>query len=160
LSLLSGRNPDYLVDEQVKGTPLIRDYGIEPIPTGYILVDTGSSTSVAVRTGTTPIPESDVDSIRDHALCAQYMGHSFVYLEAGSGAARPVAPTTIARVRKQIAIPLLVGGGITTAESCGSAVAAGADFVVVGTVLERDRSSELLSAMVATVTAPKKVVNA
>jgi phosphoglycerol geranylgeranyltransferase len=160
LSLLSGRNPDYLVDEQVKGTPLICDYGIEPIPTGYILVDTGSSTSVAVRTGTKPIPERKIDTICDHALCAQYMGHSFVYLEAGSGAAQPVAPATIARVRKRIAIPLLVGGGITTPDLCASAVAADADFIVVGTALERDRSSELLSAMVAAVTAPRKVVNA
>jgi phosphoglycerol geranylgeranyltransferase len=160
LSLLSGRNPDYLVDEQVKGTPLIRDYDIEPIPTGYILIDTGSSTSVAVRTGTSPIPENSLELISDHALCAQYMGHAFVYLEAGSGAARPVAPATIAHVRKQIGIPLLVGGGITTPESCAAAVAAGADFIVVGTALEHDRSTGLLSAMVTAVTEPRKVVNA
>jgi len=144
LSLLSGRNPDYLVGEQVKGTPLIRDYGIEPIPTGYILVDTGTLTSVASQSGTRPIPEGDIDSICDHALCAQYMGKALVYLEAGSGAGTPIAETVIRRVKDSIAVPLIVGGGIRTAEACAKAVQAGADFVVVGTALESDRSDGLL----------------
>jgi len=144
LSLLSGRNPDYLVGEQVKGTPLIRDYGIEPIPTGYILVNTGTQTSVASESGTRPIPESDIDAICDHALCAQYMGKALVYLEAGSGARTPINGTVIRRVKDSIAVPLIVGGGIRTAEACAKAVQAGADFVVVGTALESDRSGGLL----------------
>jgi phosphoglycerol geranylgeranyltransferase len=144
LSLLSGRNPDYLVGEQVKGTPLLRDYGIEPIPTGYILVDTGTLTSVARQSGTHPIPESEAESICDHALCAQYMGKALVYLEAGSGAKAPIGGALIRRVKDSIAIPLVVGGGIRTPEACANAVGAGADFVVVGTALETDRSGELL----------------
>ena len=148
LSLLSGRNPEYLVGEQVKGTRLIREYGIEPIPTGYILIDTGTETSVAKRSGTEPIAERDVDAICDHALCAEYMGHAFVYLEAGSGAGRPVTPPVIQRVRREIAIPLIVGGGLKTPDACANAVSAGADFVVVGTVLENDYSVDLLSGMV------------
>jgi phosphoglycerol geranylgeranyltransferase len=144
LTLLSGRNPDFLVGEQVKGAPLVRDFRIEPIPTGYVLVDTGSTTSVAKHSGTAPIPESDVTSICDHALCAQYMGQSLVYLEAGSGAAAPIGKRVIELVRGMIDIPLIVGGGLTTAETCQAAVQAGADFVVVGTALETDRSEGLL----------------
>lgn len=149
LTLLSGRNPNYLVGEQVKGTPFVRDYGIEPIPTGYLLIDTGTRTSVASRSNTTPIPETDLDSVCDHALCAQYMGQSFVYLEAGSGAQRPISARTIAAVRRGIAIPLVVGGGIKTSEQCSSIAAAGADFVVVGTALENDHSIDLLRDMAA-----------
>jgi phosphoglycerol geranylgeranyltransferase len=147
LSLLSGRNPDYLVGEQVKGTPLIREYGIEPIPTGYLLIDTGTPTSVALQSGTEPIPQSKINAICDHALCAEYMGKAFVYLEAGSGASRPVAPRVIERVKRSIGIPLIVGGGIKSPEQCMTAVAAGADFVVVGTALEVDQSTELLSSL-------------
>jgi phosphoglycerol geranylgeranyltransferase len=142
--LLSGRNPEFLVGQQVKGTPLVRDYGLEPIPTGYILVGTGSSTSVAKHSDTAPIPETDHTSICDHALCAEYMGQSVVYLEAGSGASRPIASHVIKAVRAAIRIPLIVGGGIKTPESCRAAVEGGADFVVVGTALEHDGSEELL----------------
>lgn len=144
LTLLSGRNPEFLVGQQVRGTPLVRDYGLEPIPTGYILVDTGSTTSVAKHSSTAPIPESEIGSICDHALCAEYMGQSVVYLEAGSGALRPIAPNVIKSVRSAISIPLIVGGGIKTPESCRAAVESGADFVVVGTALENDGSEERL----------------
>jgi phosphoglycerol geranylgeranyltransferase len=144
LTLLSGRNPEFLVGQQVKGTPFVRDYNIEPIPTGYILVDTGTSTSVAKHSNTAPIPESEITSICDHALCAQYMGQSIVYLEAGSGAERPISPCVIEAVRQAIEIPLVIGGGIRTPESGQLAVNAGADFVVVGTALEIDHSENLL----------------
>lgn len=144
LTLLSGRNPEFLVGQQVKGTPLVRDYGLEPIPTGYILVDTGTATSVAKHSNTAPLPESDVVSICDHALCAEYMGQSLVYLEAGSGASRPIIASVVKTVRSAISIPLIVGGGIKTPDACCSAVKAGADFVVVGTALENDQSIELL----------------
>ena len=144
LTLLSGRNPEFLVGQQVKGAPLVRDYGIEPIPTGYILVDTGTLTSVAKHSDTAPIPESELVSICDHALCAQYMGQSIVYLEAGSGAERPISPRVIQAVRKAVEIPLVVGGGIKTPEACQRVVHAGADFVVVGTALEVDHSENLL----------------
>jgi phosphoglycerol geranylgeranyltransferase len=144
LTLLSGRNPEFLVGQQVKGTPLVRDYGIEPIPTGYLLIDTGTTTSVARHSDTAPIPESELASICDHALCAQYMGQSVVYLEAGSGAAAPISAKVIEAVRNAMSIPLVVGGGLRTPQSCQTAVAAGADFVVVGTALEHDRSEALL----------------
>lgn len=144
LTLLSGRNPDFLVGEQVKGTPLVRDFGLEPIPTGYILIDTGSMTSVSKHSNTAPIPEVDTVSICDHALCAEYMGQSLVYLEAGSGASRPITPHVVSAVRAAISIPLIVGGGVKTPESCRAVIEAGADFIVVGTALENDGSEELL----------------
>ena len=144
LTLLSGRNPEFLVGQQVKGAPLVRDYGIEPIPTGYILIDTGTLTSVATHSDTAPIPESELTSICDHALCAQYMGQSVVYLEAGSGAQHPISSRVIESVRRAIEIPLIVGGGIKTPEACQQAVNAGTDFVVVGTALEVDHSENLL----------------
>lgn len=144
LTLLSGRNPEFLVGQQVKGTPLVRDYNIEPIPTGYILVDTGTTTSVAKRSNTNPIPQTDILSICDHALCAQYMGQSLVYLEAGSGAAEPIPVRVVESVHKAITIPLIVGGGIKSPEACQSVVQAGADFVVIGTALESDSSEDLL----------------
>jgi phosphoglycerol geranylgeranyltransferase len=147
LSLLSGRNPDYLVGEQVKGTPLIRQYRIEPIPTGYLLIDTGTATSVTRWSGTAPMPQSEIRAICDHALCAEYMGKAFVYLEAGSGADQPIAPKVIEKVKNSISIPLIVGGGIRTPDQCVMATAAGADFVVVGTALEIDQSAELLSSL-------------
>jgi len=150
LSLLSGRNPEYLVGEQVKGTPLIRQYGIEPISTGYLLIDTGTATSVSRQSGTEPMPQTEIQSICDHALCAEYMGKAFVYLEAGSGANRPVAPRVIEKVKKSISIPLIVGGGIKTPDQCMMVTAAGADFVVVGTALETDQSLELLSSLTST----------
>lgn len=148
LNLLSGRNPDYLVGQQVAGTPAIREFGIEPIPTGYLLIDTGAQTSVAQASGTAPLAEDDIESIRNHALCAQYMGNAFVYLEAGSGAPRPIATQVIQSVRKHIDIPLIVGGGIVSPELCRLTAQAGADFVVVGTALENDPSIDLLREMI------------
>lgn len=158
LSLLSGRNPDYLVGEQVKGTPLIRQYGIEAIPTGYLLIDTGTATSVASQSGTRPLPQTQIQSICDHALCAEYMGKAFVYLEAGSGAKQPISTEVIERVKKSISIPVIVGGGIRTPEQCAIVTGAGADFVVIGTVLEIDRSVDLLASLAAAMNSKGKSV--
>jgi phosphoglycerol geranylgeranyltransferase len=160
LSLLSGRNPEYLVGEQVKGTPKIREHAIEPIPTGYILVDTGSAaqTSVAIRSQTQPIAESNITSICDHALCGEFMGHALIYIEAGSGAKRPIAPGVIRTVKSTLSVPLIVGGGMTTPHHCSSAIHAGADFVVVGTALERDESVALLDNLIRATRHEQKVV--
>ncbi len=162
LTLLSGRNPEYLVGEQVKGTPKIREYNIEPIPTGYILVDTGSAaqTSVAIRSRTQPITEADTTSICHHALCGEYMGHSLIYIEAGSGAKRPIAPNVIRDVRSTLSVPLIVGGGITTPVQCTDAVNAGADVVVIGTALERERSLGFLQEMIVATKSNRKTVSA
>jgi len=136
LSLLSGRNPLYLVGEQVLGAPLIKKYGIEPIPCGYILVDGGHLSSVIYISNTLPIPRDGTNTAKFHALTAQYFGMKFVYLEAGSGAEVPVPDEMIGGVKSYIDIPVIVGGGLRNASLARQKVDAGADFVVIGTAFE------------------------
>jgi len=138
-SLISGRNPNYLIDEQVKGAPLIKKYGVEPIPTGYMLVESGPLTSVQYISGTLPIPRTKSDIACAHALAAQYLGMKMVYLEAGSGAARPVPTAMVNDVASYVDIPVMVGGGLTDAEQCAEYVRAGAAFIVVGNKFEDDK---------------------
>ncbi|MDD3733261.1 MAG: geranylgeranylglyceryl/heptaprenylglyceryl phosphate synthase [candidate division Zixibacteria bacterium] len=137
-SLISGRNPNYLIDEQVKGAPLVKRYGLEPIATGYILIESGPLTSVQYISGTMPIPRTKFDIACAHALAAQYMGMKLVYLEAGSGAAQPVPVEMVRAVAAYIDIPIMVGGGLSEAEECARRIKAGASFVVVGNRFEFD----------------------
>ena len=143
-SLISGRNPNYLIGEQVKAAPWIQHHGLEPIPTGYMLIEGGNRTTVEFMSGTIPIPRDKPDIAGPHALAAQYLGMQMVYLEAGSGATYPVPNEMISTVKAQISIPLIVGGGIRTPEIAAKKVAAGADFVVTGNVLEENGSFELM----------------
>ncbi len=108
LSLISGRNANFLIGEQVKAAPRIRQYGIEPIPTGYMLIDSGRQTSVGFMSGTTPLPRGKFDLAWAHALAAEYLGMQLLYLEAGSGAEYPVPDQMIAVVKEHIGIPVLV----------------------------------------------------
>ena len=144
LSLISGRNANFLIGEQVKAAPRIRQYGIEPIPTGYMLVDSGRQTSVGFMSGTTPLPRDKFDLAWAHALAAEYLGMQLIYLEAGSGAEYPVPDQMIAAVKEHISIPILVGGGIAAPEIAAQKVKAGADFIVTGTVIENSRSLSLM----------------
>jgi phosphoglycerol geranylgeranyltransferase len=137
-SLISGRNPNYLIDEQVKGAPLVKQYGLEPIPTGYMLIESGALTSVQYISGTFPIPRAKTDIAVAHALAAQYLGMKMVYLEAGSGADKPVPPEMIRSVVSHIEIPVMAGGGISTPEQCAERIEAGASFVVCGNCFEND----------------------
>ena len=146
ISLISGRNPNYLIGEQVKAAPWIQRHGVEPIPTGYMLIEGGGRTAVEFMSGTMPIPRNKPDIAGPHALAAQYLGMQMVYLEAGSGAAAPVPNEMISTVKAQISIPLIVGGGIRSPEIAAKKVAAGADFVVTGNVLEKNGSLELMNA--------------
>ncbi len=136
-SLLSGRNPVYLIEEQIKGAPLIKRYGIEPIPTGYLLIESGAITSVLYISGTQPIPREKADIACAHALAAQYMGMKLVYLEAGSGAKKPIPTKMVQYVSSYVDIPIIVGGGLRTPENCAERVNAGASFIVVGNSLEK-----------------------
>ena len=143
-SLLSGRNPTYLIEEQIKGAPLVKRFGIEPIAAGYLLIESGSLTSVQFVSGTLPIPREKNDIVCAHALAAQYLGMQLVYLEAGSGAELPVPPGMVNDVSSCVEIPVVVGGGLGTPEDCASRIEAGASFVVAGSRLERDPSLTLL----------------
>lgn len=136
LSLLSGDNPEYLVGQQIRSARAIHESGIRVIPTGYILIDGGRETSTMRVTHTRPIPADDIDRIVNTAIAAQLMGKQAVYLEAGSGAIRPVSTDIIAAVRQELSITLIVGGGIRTPEAMRAAYEAGADIVVIGNHLE------------------------
>ncbi len=149
LTLLSGRNPDFLVGEQVRAARRVRALGIPSIPTAYILIDGGRVSTVERVTGTAPLTREDVDEHVDHALAAELLGLRAIYLEAGSGAPRPVPPGSVRAVREATSLPILVGGGVRTPETCASFVAAGADAVVVGTAIERGAADGLLREMAA-----------
>jgi putative glycerol-1-phosphate prenyltransferase len=136
LSLISGRNSEYLIGKHVIAAPKIRDKKLECISTGYILVD-GERKSVTQKvTRTKPIKQTQ--TICDTALAGQYLGMKMIYLEAGSGAKTNVAAKIISSVRGTVDLPLLVGGGIDSTEKAESAIRAGADVVVVGNALEKD----------------------
>ena len=142
LSLISGRNPDRLIGDQVKAAPAIREYGIEPIPTGYMLIESGRLTSVQFMSNTVPIPRDKPDIAAAHALAAEYLGMKMIYLEAGSGAEQSIPVKTISTVKDYVSIPLIVGGGIQTPECAAEKVKAGASFIVTGNILEKDGGFE------------------
>ena len=134
MSLLNSTDPYFLIGAQVLGAPLVKRFGLEPIPMGYIIVGEGGTAGVIGRA--TPIPYDKPELAAVHALAAQYLGMRFVYLEAGSGAKLPVPPEMIFAVRKTVSIPLIVGGGIRSAEHAAAAVKAGANIIVTGNVVE------------------------
>jgi phosphoglycerol geranylgeranyltransferase len=142
-SLISGRNPNLLIDEQVKAAPAIKALGLEPIPTAYIIIESGNLTSVCYISNTMPIPRDKPEIVKAHALAAEYLGMKLVYLEAGSGASMPVPPETVRQVEKYITLPIIVGGGITDPSYARKIALAGASFIVVGNVLEKDSTGEL-----------------
>lgn len=136
LSLLSGRNPEYLIGQQVKSARVIQDSHIDFIPTAYILIDGGIETSTMRVTGTKPLSPDDIDTIIDTCIAAELMGKKAIYLEAGSGALNPVSPSIIRAVRERVSTTLIVGGGIRTPETMNAAFDAGADIVVIGNHFE------------------------
>jgi phosphoglycerol geranylgeranyltransferase len=135
-SLLSGRNPEYLIGEQVKGAPLVREFGLEAIPTAYLLIESGARTSVEFYSHTHPIPRHETEFLKAHALAAQYLGMRLVYLEAGSGAIHTVPEDMIAAVKETVSLPIICGGGIRRPDTAARKVAAGAQFIVVGNRFE------------------------
>ena len=143
MSLLSGRNPHYLIGEQVLAAPIIKDIGIETIPTAYLLIDGGSSTSVEYISGTKPLPPSRPDILIGHALAAQFLGMKMIYLECGSGAKNRIPNEALKAVSSEIDIDVVVGGGVRTPEDAGQLVNSGASFVVIGSAIED--SNELIS---------------
>lgn len=138
LSLISGRNPDFLIGNHMIAANSIKKSGLEILPTGYILIDGGVQTSVQYMSNTMPIPASKIDIAVATALAGEQLGLKLIYLEAGSGAKNPVPLDMIKAIRNEISIPLIVGGGIKTPEQVKAAWDAGADMVVVGNALEND----------------------
>jgi putative glycerol-1-phosphate prenyltransferase len=140
LSLLSGRNPEYLIEQQIKSVPFLNKSPLEIIPTGYILIDGGTNSSVLKTSNTVPISQENIQLAVNTAVAGMYKGKQLIYLEAGSGAKVPVNSQLISAVKKHITIPLIVGGGIKTKEQLNDAYASGADLVVVGTAFENNVS--------------------
>jgi len=140
LSLLSGRNPEYLIEQQIKSVPFLKNSTLEIIPTGYILIDGGTNSSVLKISNTIPIPQENITLAVNTAVAGMYKGKQLIYLEAGSGAVYPVNGQIIASVKQHISIPLIVGGGIKTKKQLNDAYKNGADLVVVGTAFENNNT--------------------
>tara|TARA_R110000868_G_scaffold25380_1_gene98955 strand:+ start:732 stop:1469 length:738 start_codon:yes stop_codon:yes gene_type:complete len=138
LSLLSGRNPDYLIGHQVKAAPILKQSDLEIISTGYILIESGNETAVARVSKTNPVARSNGDLVLATAQAGEMLGNKLIYLEAGSGAQQAVPFEMIALVAQNLEIPLIVGGGIVDLQGIQKAYAAGADLVVIGTAFEKD----------------------
>ena len=136
LSLLSGNNPEFLVNQQIKSARAIHDSHMDFVPTAYVLIDGGVETSTMRVTQTKPLDPTDIDAIVNVAMAAELMGKKAIYLEAGSGAKVPVSPEIIKAVRANTSITLIVGGGVRTPEAMNTAYKAGADIVVIGNHFE------------------------
>ncbi|MFC0779742.1 geranylgeranylglyceryl/heptaprenylglyceryl phosphate synthase [Flavobacterium sp. HJSW_4] len=138
LSLLSGRNPDYLIEYQVQAAPILKKTNLEVISTGYILIESGNETAVARVSKTKPLSRENLDLVLATAQAGEMLGNQLIYLEAGSGAKQPVPAEMIELVSQNIEIPVIVGGGIVDLHGIQKAYQAGADLVVIGTAFEND----------------------
>lgn len=138
LSLISGRNPELLIGQHVVAAPVLKNTRLEIIPTGYMLINSGKITSVAYISNTMPIPDDKYSLAASTALAGQMLGLQTIYIDAGSGAEKEISPRMIGSVRKSVTIPLIVGGGINSAQKAIAALEAGADMIVVGNALEKD----------------------
>ena len=140
ISLLSGRNSEYLIGKQVEAVSKLSKMQLEVISTGYILIESGKETAVEKVTNTKPMPRGNIQNIVDTAKAGQLLGMKLIYLEAGSGAREPLTKTIIRRVKQELDIPLIVGGGIRSKVQLDHAFNAGAELVVIGTAFEEDES--------------------
>ncbi len=138
LSLISGRNPEYLIGQQVAAAPKIASMGLEVLPTAYLLVNDGEITSVHSISQTLPIPNGSPEIVRNTALAGFYLGMKYIFIDAGSGSKSPVSPEVIESVKNEIPCPLIIGGGIDSLEKLKDAFEAGADLVVLGNSIEKD----------------------
>jgi len=140
LSLISGRNADLLIGQHVVSAPFVRKSGLEIIPTGYMVVDGGAATTVSYISNATPIPADKGDIAMCTAMAGEMLGMKLIYMDAGSGAKKPITEEMITAVARQIDVPLIVGGGIREAEKAYQDCKAGADVIVIGNAIEKDAS--------------------
>jgi phosphoglycerol geranylgeranyltransferase len=138
LSLISGRNPELLIGQHVIAAPILKNTKLEVIPTGYLLINSGKTTSVAYISNTIPLPEDKYSLAACTAMAGEMLGLQTIYLDAGSGAEREISAKMIAAVRRALNVPLIIGGGINTSEKAIRALEAGADLIVIGNALEKD----------------------
>ena len=137
LSLISGRNPDFLIEQHVKAVEELENLNIDVIPTSYLLIDGGKITAVEYVSRTTPIPQDAISIARKTAIAGKYLGHKLIYADAGSGAVQPVNMEMI-RSLASIGSPLIIGGGLKTISAIEDAHENGANLVVIGNKIEQD----------------------
>jgi putative glycerol-1-phosphate prenyltransferase len=138
LSLISGRNPDFLIGHQVESAHLLKEMDLEIIPTGYVLIDGGKPTAVTYISQTTPIPADQLQIASQTSIAGEMLGLKTIFLDAGSGAQQTVSKEMISAVRSAINVPLIIGGGIKSITDIDYAFEAGADLVVIGNQVEAD----------------------
>ena len=138
LSLISGRNPEYLIGQHVISAPILKNAGLEILSTGYILVDSGQQTTVSYISNTTPIPHNKPEIAACTAMAGEMLGMKLIYLDGGSGAKNAVSAKMIASVNASVEVPIIVGGGINTIEKAKSAFESGADIIVIGNKIEEN----------------------
>jgi len=144
ISVVSGRNPEHLIGKHVLSAPLIKQAGIEPLSTGYMLVESGSMTTALYMSGSHPIPRKKPEIAAATALAAEYLGMKLIYLEAGSGADNTVPDEMVKAVSSTCSIPLIVGGGIKTPADARNKVKNGASIIVIGNFLENEENWPLI----------------
>ncbi|MFH1690079.1 MAG: geranylgeranylglyceryl/heptaprenylglyceryl phosphate synthase [Candidatus Eisenbacteria bacterium] len=155
LSLVSGRNPQFLIGEHVRAAPVLKEAGLEPIPTAYMLVEGGATTSVEFMSSTKPIPRDKPDIAMAHALAAQYLGMRLAFFDAGSGAAQHVPEEMVRMVSRYVDLPVMVGGGIREPAAAGRLVEAGASVIITGDVVEKTGDAGLMKALAEAVHEPR-----
>jgi phosphoglycerol geranylgeranyltransferase len=150
MSLLNSSDPYFIVGAQVLGAPIVKEFGLEPIPLGYVIIGEGGAAAVVGRA--CPVPYDKAELAAAHALAAEYLGMRFVYFEAGSGAKQMVSPEMVSLTKKVTSIPLIVGGGIKTSSQSKALARAGASIIVTGTLTEKennlkDKMGEIVSSI-------------
>ena len=138
--MISGRNPELLIGQHVVSAPFVKQSGLEIMPTGYMVIDGGAPTTVSYISNATPIPADKSEIAMCTAMAGEMLGMQLIYMDAGSGAKRPITESMIEKVAKNIEVPLIIGGGITNAEKAYLNCKAGADMIVVGNAIEKDAS--------------------
>lgn len=140
LSLISGRNPEFLIGHQVTAAPLLKKANLEVIPTGYLLVDCGTTTTAIYVSDTNPIPHNNSQIAANTALAGEYLGLKLTYIDGGSGAKKCISNDMITKTKLALNGPLIIGGGIRTAQAAKEIYKAGADIIIVGNGAEENRN--------------------
>lgn len=156
LSLISGRNPELLIGQHVIAAPLLKGSDIEVIATGYMLIDSGRPTTAHYISNTHPIPYNKPDIALCTAMAGEYLGLKVIYMDGGSGAEKPLSEEMVRTVSKGISVPLIIGGGIRSAEEAVKIWDAGADIIVIGNALEQQTEGTLLEDLAAAKSAYSK----
>ncbi|WP_040497070.1 geranylgeranylglyceryl/heptaprenylglyceryl phosphate synthase [Fulvivirga imtechensis] len=138
LSLISGRNPDLLIGQHVVAAPILKNSGIEVLPTGYILINSERTSAVSYMSNTSPIPPDKYSIAASTAMAGEMLGLKLIFIDAGSGAREAITPKMIQQVKKSVNVPVIVGGGINSAAKAKASLEAGADVIVIGNAAEKN----------------------